>query len=267
MGPEEGVVAVVLAGGAASDRLAAEFGVAAKALVPLAGQPLAAYVLRALQDSGVVDHVVYVGPTDAGLEGLYDRTVSSGDSLLGSLSAGLKAALNGKRAAGPLLLVTADLPWVTGEVIARFVGGALKAEQAGEKAALVYPVISELASREQFPDQRRTYARLREGRFTGGNAVLIDPEVVPALLPLIDRVYRARKNPLALASIVGIDVLVAVLLGRANLPGLERRVAKLLGAPVRALVTDDAALAADIDEPSQLPSSPPTDVARPLAGG
>ncbi len=267
MTPKAGVVAVVLAGGAASDRLAVAFGVAAKALVPLGGQPLASYVLTALQDSGVVDQTIYVGPTATALTGLYDRAVASGDSMFASLAAGLKEAAAGEHPARPVLLVTADLPWVTGEMIARFVTAALEAKQAGEKAALVYPVVNETVASEQFPGQRRTYARLREGRFTGGNVVLIDPKVVPTLLPLVDRLYRARKNPLALAGIVGLDVLLALLLGRADLPGLERRVAKLLAAPVRALVSNDAALATDIDEPSQLPSDPAAAPARPFAGG
>lgn len=267
MSPQVGVVAVVLAGGAASDRLAASFGVAAKALVPLGGQPLAAYILRALRESGVVEEIIYVGPTDKALTGLYDRAVTAGDSLLASLTAGLETAATGAHPARPVLLVTADLPWVTGEMITRFVTGSLAAEQAGEKAALVYPVVNEKVASKQFPGQKRTYARLREGRFTGGNVVLIDPKVLPTLLPLVDRLFRVRKNPLALANIVGLDVLLALLVGRADLPGLERRVAKLLSAPVRALVSTDAALATDIDEPSQLPSDPAADLARPLAGG
>lgn len=267
MSNEVGVVAVVLAGGPTSDRLAAEFGVAAKALVPLGDRPLAAYVLHALRNSSVVERIVYVGPTDTALDGLYDSAVPAGDSLLVSLNAGLKAATAGAREADPILLITADLPWVTGEVIERFVTAALNAEQAGERAQLVYPVVRDDIAQAQFPTQRRTYARLREGRFTGGNAVLIEPAVVPALLPLIDRIYRVRKNPLALASVVGIDVLLALLIGRATLTGLERRVAHLLGAPVRALQTEDASLATDIDEPSQLPKSLPADLAQPLVGG
>lgn len=266
MSPEEGVVAVVLAGGAASDRVAATAGVATKALVPFGGRPLASYVLTALQNSGVVDDVVYVGPTNSALDGLYDRTVASGDSLYASFSAGLNAALTGPPPAGNVLLITADLPWVTGRIIRRFVAAALKAEQAGERAALVYPVVTKESAQAQFPDQKRTYARLREGSFTGGNAVLIDPKAVPKLLPLINRVYGARKNPLALAGIVGIDVLIALLLGRATLPGLETRVAKLLSTPVRALVSDDAALASDVDEPSQLLAGPSAALAHPLSG-
>lgn len=250
----EGVVAVVLAGGDAGDRLAADAGVEAKALLPLGDRPLGAYVLEALRASGVISKVFYVGPTNGRLAGLYDVALPGGARMVDSLSLGLGAALT--EAAGErLLLLGADIPWVTGEMIERFVRGAAAATTPQGPASLVYPVVTEAAARSQFPHQERTYARLRNGRFTGGNLVLLRREVVPRLLPQIDRVFRARKNPFALAGIVGVDVLLALALGRADIARLERRVGEILGAPVRALVTEDAALAADVDTPAQLPGT------------
>lgn len=263
----EGVVAVVLAGGDPGDRLASEAGVAAKALLPLGDRPLGAYVLQALRDSGVVGEIVYVGPTDVRLAGLYDVELPGGARLVDSLALGLGAAL---ATPGPedVLLLGADIPWVTGEAVARFVTAAQAATTDRGPAALVYPVVTEADARAQFPHQRRTYARLRDGRYTGGNLVLLRRSLVPALLPQIDRVFRARKNPCALAGIVGLDVLAALALGYADIPRLERRVGELLGAPVRALVTHDAALAADVDSPAHLPGTLASDLpSRPGAGG
>ncbi len=248
------VVAVVLAGGDAGDRLATEAGVEAKALLPLGHEPLGAYVLRALRESNVVSHIVYVGPTNSHLAGLYDVQVPGGQRLVDSLGMGLGAAL-ALPGSGPLLLLGADIPWVTGPMIARFVATAAAAEGPEGPAQLVYPVVREADAAAQFPDQKRTYASLRGGRFTGGNLVYMHRSLAPRLLPQIDRVFRARKNPFALAGIIGVDVLAALLLGVADIARLERRVGRLLGAPVRALITADAALAADVDKPSQLPGT------------
>ncbi len=249
----EPVVAVVLAGGDPGDRLAVDAGVAAKALVPLGSEPLGSYVLRALKASPAVSRIVYVGPTNSRLNGLYDVQVASGLRMVDSLALGLGAALS-LNASGSVLLLGADIPWVTGAMVTRFVGAAAAATADGA-AQLVYPVVPESAASEQFPEQKRTYAKLKEGKFTGGNLVLMHTALVPKLLPQIDRVFRARKNPFALAGIIGLDVLVRLVLGRADIRSLERRVGTILGAPVRALVTTDAALAADVDSPGQLPGT------------
>lgn len=263
------VVAVVLAGGDPADRLAVDAGVAAKALVPLGSEPLGSYVLRALRNSPAVSKIVYVGPTNSSLNGLYDVQVPSGQRMVDSLAIGLGAALS-QCDNGYVLMLGADVPWVTGDMITRFVANASNTKAAdlpgatghthgadiGEgRAQLVYPIVTEAAAKDQFPEQKRTYARLKDGKFTGGNLVLMHTEVVPKLLPQIDRVFRARKNPFALAGIFGLDVLFRLVLGTADIASLERRVGSILGAPVRALITTDAALAADVDSPGQLPGT------------
>lgn len=245
--PTTAITAVVLGGGEPSDRMARDAGVAAKALVPLAGKPMGAYVLEALRGCPEVERIVYVGPVNVRLRGLYDVAVPAGLRLVDSLALGVGAAL-AYAPARRLLVLTADIPWVTAAGLSAYLRAAPDAE-------LVYPAVTEAAASAQFPHQQRTYARLREGRLTGGNAVLLAAAAVPKLLPFLDRAFRARKNPLALASLFGFDVLLAVLLGRATVGQLERRVERLSGIEARALVTDDAALAADVDRPSHLPGA------------
>lgn len=249
-------VAIVLAGGGSSDRLARTLGVPSKALVPLGGRALGEYVLSALRDSGVVDRIVFVGETHGQFEGLYDVNVPAGNRLVDSLALGLGAALAEPDAADDVLLVTADIPWLTGAAVARFVGAAGELLGAdGRKAQVVYPVVSEADATAQFPQHKRTYAKLADGRFTGGNIVMLRHDVVPALLPFIDRLFRGRKNPFALANIVGLGTLVQLLTGRARIARLEARISALLAAPARALPTSDAGVAADVDDPAHLPGT------------
>lgn len=240
----EGVVAVVLGGGGPGDRLAAATGAPSKALVPFGGRPLATYVLEALRDSGVVSHVVFVGDDDERLARAADRTVPPGVRMVDSLALGLGAGLAASDGE-PLLVVGADVPWWTSDGVRAFVADAPDAD-------LVYPVVRAEDAERAFPSQRRTYVRCADGRFTGGNAVLVRPTAVPLLLPWIDRAYAARKRPWQLAGIVGARTLAGLATGRIRLAEVEARVRALTGIDARVHVTDDAAIAADVDRPEHL---------------
>ncbi len=253
--PESGgtIVAVVLAGGGSGDRLARAAGAPSKALVPFGGRPLGEYVLAALRGSGSVGRTVLVGEPQGHFVGLYDASVPPGARLVDSLALGLGAALAQPGAGDDVLVVTADIPWLTPAAVDRFVAAARElVGPDGGPAQLVYPVVEEADASGQFPDQHRTYAGLRDGRFTGGNLVLVRRGVVPTLLPLIDRVFASRKNPFALARLVGIGTLLRFVTGRARIAQLEARVSGMLGAAARALPTSDACVAADVDDPSHL---------------
>ena len=240
--PKSKIVAVVLGGGG-KDVLAQHAQVSAKALVPLHGKPMGAYVLEALNESKV-DKTVYVGPL-TGLEPTLNGavTVPAGQRMTDSLALGLGAALTQKPAS--ILVVTADIPWISGASLDNFIDTAPQVD-------LVYPAIPQSATEAQFAGQKRTYAKVKEGSFTGGNLILITPAAVPSLLSFMDRLYAGRKNPFALAAVFGWDVVLKLLTGRAEIAQLETRASKLLGVEARAFITEDASLGADIDKPEHL---------------
>lgn len=238
------VTAVVLAGGDPNDRLARQAGVDSKAMVPIGDRPMVSYVVEALQNSSAVSQLVYVGPGAERLDSGRLHAVPAGKGYADSLALGMGAALALDPCA-PILVVTADVPWLSAEAVDRFI-------QAVGSADLGYPVVPEQDAIAAFPSQRRTFARLKQGRFTGGNLMLLRPNLVGSLLDLIDNVYRTRKNPFALAAIVGPGTLLSLLLGRADLCRLERLASLRLGGVARVVVSKDACLAADVDRPDQL---------------
>jgi len=263
MEPATPLVAVVLAGGDRDDRLAATVGATSKALVPLRDVPMGAYVANALRRSGVVDRIIWVGETDGLIRRLVDVELPGGQRMVDSLSLGLGAALGWavgvqRRQGAPedggsgpeprLLVVSADLPWWDAEGVEAFVTHAPAVD-------LVYPVVREADALARFPDQPRTYARLRDGRFTGGNALLLSTRAVTRLLPLVDAAFHARKRPWALAQLVGFGTLLTLLTGTARISAIEARVEKLLGMTARAFITSDATIAADVDDPAHLPAT------------
>ncbi|GIW32056.1 MAG: acylneuraminate cytidylyltransferase [Meiothermus sp.] len=227
----------MLAGGNAGDPLAQKFGVASKTLVPYRGRPLVEYTLEALVQAGL--EVILVGPSRP-LNPPPQRALPDQGSLLANLEAGINAAQGSK-----VLVATGDMPFLRGEAV-RWV--LENAPQAG----FVYTIVARPTIEQRFPGMRRTYARVREGYFTGGNLVIIDRKLFFTALPLLKQALELRKKPLALARMIGLGTLVKVLLGQADIAGLEARVSRIIGVPARALVTPYPEVGIDIDKEEDL---------------
>ncbi|MBZ9713870.1 nucleotidyltransferase family protein [Deinococcus multiflagellatus] len=238
--------AVVLGGGDPGDPFAAAHGVKVKPLIPVAGLTMAERVLRALRGSGQVARVAYVGPTTPALDPWIDERVTDHGTLLSNLEAGVEAL----RAAGlqpgeRVLVVTADIPLLSAEQVRDVL-------RAAPDAALVYPVVRREACEAAFPGVKRTYARLKDGVFTGGNLFLLDPALIGQFLPRLREVLAARKAPLRLAALIGPGILLRLITGRLSVAALEAKVSALLGVTARALVTPHAAVGTDVDKDSDL---------------
>lgn len=120
--------ALVLAGDrGAADPVAAHLGVPCKALAPLAGRPLLAWVLDALDTSGCIESVLLVGPRAQHLAQApwLAQRVQSGavrwqepaDGAAASAVAGLAAL-----PPGPVLVTTADHGLLDADTVRAFVG-------------------------------------------------------------------------------------------------------------------------------------------------
>lgn len=239
--------AVVLGGGDPGDPFAAAHGVKVKPLIPVQGQPMALYVLRALRGSGRVARIAYVGPTTPAIDDLIDLRVTDRGTLLGNLEAGVDTlSAAGLHEQERVLVVTADIPMLTADMV----GDVLDA--APRDAGLVYPVVRRESCEAAYPGVKRTYAKLRGGTFTGGNLFILDPTLIKQFLPRLREVLAARKAPMKLAGIIGFSVLVKLLTGRLTVPELEEKISSILGVKARALITPHAAIGTDMDKDADL---------------
>lgn len=219
--------AIVLAGGKEA------WAQGPKALYPYQGRPLAEWVLSALKGAGL--RVVYVGE-DRGLSVRPDLVLPDAGGILENLASALP------HTQGRVLVSSADLPHLTQEAVEYILSH-------DPQAALVYTIVPKEAVEAQFPGSRRTYARLKEGVFTGGNLLILEGPLFERALPLAQRVVALRKNPLALARLVGLDILFLYLLGRLSLRHLEARAERILGLTARALVVPYPEVGVDLDRP------------------
>ena len=208
-----------------------------KTLVPYQGRPVVEYTLGALHQCGL--GIILVGPEVSLNPPPFKRLPDRG-SMLDNLEAAL--ALAGSQT---VLVATGDMPFLKPESVRWILD---QAPQAG----LVYTAIPKEAVEKRFAGMRRTYARTREGQFTGGNIVLLDKTLFAQALPIIRKAIALRKQPLALAGLIGWGVLFKTLLGQITIPELEARISKLLGMNARALITPYAEVGVDLDREEDL---------------
>ena len=111
-----------------------------------------------------------------------------------------------------------------------------------------WSIIPKDSCERRFPEGRRTYVRLRDGTFTGGNGVVLTRQFVAMRGELIGRLYAARKNPVKLAALLGIGILFGLVTGRLRLAQLEARASRLVGGRVAAVISTYPELGFDVDK-------------------
>lgn len=244
------VNAVVLAGRANTRTFQNVSTAASEALIPVAGRPMLEWVLAALLAVPAVGGCAVVGPPDhlawpvRSAFGTRVEVVPSGPDLLDNVLRGVRHfAADGR----PLLVSTSDLPLLEPAGVAAFIEAALALG-----ADFCYPIIPRDAMEAAYPGVRRTYARVRDGTFTGGNLVLLNPAVAEAVARRAQAFIAARKSPFRLAMLLGPGFLVRLGLGRLTVADLEQKVSSLFGMTARALVTRHASIGMDVDKLSHL---------------
>lgn len=246
----ERVDAVILAGGSGIEE-----GNPAKSMLPLGSRLMVDYVVDALKNCQSVENIVLVGPEE--LKSYYGPETRCllalpGATLLESFMSGVDAL----ETSSPWILVcTGDIPFLTTEAVDDYLAQCQK-----QDVDFYYPIIRKETAERRFPGVRRTYASLREGSFTGGNLLLIRREIIQRCLSTAEEFVRLRKNPAALARLVGFGMLWKYFLGQLTIAEAERRVSHLLGVRGTAVISGYPEIGVDVDKPSDL------ELARQLVG-
>ena len=215
--------AVVLAGGPADAVAALEPGAPNKAFVKIAGVPLVERTIAGLRASSRIDRIVAVAPASAAAHSaLATASEVRGDGP--RMIASLRAGLLGFTEDTPVLVAAADLPVLDARAVDEFVDAAL-----ARGLDVAYACLERRYHDAEFPQFPHTWARMRDGQYCGGGLVVLRPRVVPRLATLLDRLGSARKSPLRLASLFGLDVALRFVLGRLSIEEAETRASRMLG--------------------------------------
>lgn len=237
------VDAIVLAGGVDRGEIAAHTGVVHRPLLEVGGRPMVQTTLAALRGAASIGRVALVAPDAvqaAVPDDAVDVRVRAGETFLDNVLVGVQAMSTG---GGYLLLLTGDLPLITAEAINDMCNQSL-----ASKADVCYPIVPKDSCERRFPGARRTYVRIREGTFTGGNGVVLTRDFATRRQELIARLYAARKNPLKLAAMFGLGFIIGLLTGRLTLRQLEERAGTIISGRACAIISTYPELGFDVDK-------------------
>lgn len=219
-----------------------------KAMLDVAGKPMAQWVLDALGGSSRVDRVVLVGlEPDCGLTCTKPlKFVPNQGAMLANIQFGLNTILDLNPGAEYVLAASSDIPAITASMVDWTVDTTMQTVHD-----LYYLIVERSVMETRFPGSRRSYVRLKEGEFCGGDMNVIRTQLAGDQR-LWERIVAARKNALKQAALVGLDVFLLVMIHQLAIQGAERRIGRSLGLKGRAIPTPYAEIAMDIDKPHQL---------------
>lgn len=240
------VDAIILAGGENNKRFSRYCQEKYPAMIEIHGRPMVCYVADALQKSANVRKIYVAGPAKR-LAGCplpsSAEIVEGGSGIMQTITLAMEALGHQEKT----LVATADIPLLTSLAVDDFLGLC-----AQRQADLYYPVIAKEVYEKRFPESRRTYVRLRNGVFTGGNLFLADPKIVSKCAQVAEGIILNRKNPFKLCCMLGWKFVLKFVSGQLGMKETEERASEMLGIKGAVFESLHPELGIDVDKPDDL---------------
>jgi len=243
--------AIITAGGVPKedDALYDLIGDGHKVLVEIAGKTILQWVLDAVSQSRSIEKVVIVGMSDK--SNIHCRQpiifVESHGSLLENIESGINRVLEIDPHTQKNLLISGDLPGINGDMIDWMADIVARSDYEFH-----YPLIERSLMERVFPGAKRTYIRMQEGEFCGGDLMGISASMLKTDQLQGIKLVESRKNPLKQAWILGLDMCFRLATGRLSLDRDVPIICKRLGITGKAIISPYAEIAMDIDKPQHL---------------
>jgi molybdopterin-guanine dinucleotide biosynthesis protein A len=234
--------ALILAGKQNTNRLEINNELNNKALLLINEIPMIEYVVNALIEAKEIQNIVVVGPEyDLApfIEKKVNKILDATDSIIKNIEIGLDYFKDDYK----LLVLTSDIPLITGEIIDRFIK---KCEQY--EALFYYPFITRETILQKYPQTIRSYAVLKEGVLCGGNIAIFARPLFEKNRDLLNELYQKRKDVKKYASLLGIKFIVKYLLKTLSIKEIEERAEEIVGYPVKSILIEDPEVMIDLDK-------------------
>lgn len=239
--------ALILAGGESSPELFAATNCRDRALIPIADAPMIAHVIQALRAVSTIEHIAVVG-SEAVLAAVKAEdiiAVAAHARLVENMAAGVEMLRNKGVLSEQLLACSCDIPLASAATFEELLNGARDLE-------LAYPIVTRTVCESRFPGGTRTYAKLKDGEFTGGNAFVLPSRILDEIVTLTGAAYNARKNPAGLAKMLGATLMWKFATKKLTIGDVEQRASAVLKCRAGAVEMKDATIAFDVDKISDL---------------
>ncbi len=238
--------AIVLGGAENSKTMKKMAGSRYEAQIEITGLPMINFVLDVLEKMESIEKIIVVTPDEvaAGIKGKKIwKVLPPGANMVESLNKALAFCPRGEQ----VLILTSDIPLITAEALGDFLQKCRE-----RKADIYYSLVPREIIEGKYQGVKRTYVRLKEGTYTGGNVVMLDPKVVLEHGDSIRQAVALRKHPLKLCRLLGIKFFLKFLAGRLTVPEVERRVEEILKIKGAGIVSLYPEIGIDVDKPSDL---------------
>lgn len=220
----------------------------AKAMLDIAGKPMIQWVIDALEMAKNVERVVIVGlAADQHLNGkkITAHIPTAGD-MLENIRNGVKEVAKVNPTAKHTLLVSSDIPGITGDSVDWAIEAAMQTDDD-----VYYNVITRKVMESSYPASKRSYTRLRDVEVCGGDLNVIRAMTVSKNEKMWKSIIAARKNVFKQAALIGYDTLILLLLRAITLEQAVSMVKKRLKITGRAIICPYADIGMDVDKPHQ----------------
>jgi CTP:molybdopterin cytidylyltransferase MocA len=230
------MIAAITAGGRVDGALAAAIGTDVKALAPLGGERLVDRSIAAARAAGAA-RVVVIGGAEirAHCEGRVEKIVSEAAEGRENLRLAIEAA-----GGEPLLFLTSDLPFVTGDAAHAFVERARGSD-------LALPLATEEDYLRAYPGAPPHITRVGNERVANGSVIYFGPGVGSAVLDISQRLFDARKSLMRMATLLGPALLLRFVAKRLAIEHIENRAQRVFGINARAVRNASPNLCFDVD--------------------
>lgn len=235
--------AIVLAGEKKSNK---ENTLENKALIKIKNKYMLEYVLDALHNVKTIEKIAVVGAKEKLQEVLghkIDYIIEGTDSIVDNVIKALELFPGEKE----MLVLTCDIPMITVEAIEHFM---LESKESG--ADICYSIVNKKLNDERYPEVKRTYVKLKEGQFTGGNAFYLNPEIKDKVKDFFEKVLENRKSPTKMAGILGFGFLLRLALGILTIKAIKKKVNKLLDINAAVVISPFPEIGNDVDKISDI---------------
>ncbi len=220
-------------------------GIEKKALIPIAGKPMIGWVIDALRDSGVVNHIAIVGlkPDDLDYDDDMLHFADSTGNLVDNVFTGLYKIQEYNPTPHKLLIMSSDIPLITAEIVKGFVD-----ECAPHDREFYYSVVKQETMETRFPHSNRTFVPFKDGRFSGGDAFMVDAVAVKGNIKLAKELTGSRKNYFRQARMIGFGFIFKFLLRQLTVEQAGIEAGKRGNLDGKVIITKYAELGMDVDK-------------------
>ena len=220
-----------------------------KALLDIAGKPMVQWVLDALSDAVKVNRVVIIGLTAKISLQCSKPTcyLQSEGHMLANIIAGVNKVIEINPQAEYALVVSADIPGITGEMVDWLV------KQTEEtRADVYYGVIPRKIMEKRYPDSRRTWTHLKDMDVCGADINVVHVSMATEHLDTWEALIGNRKSAFKQAAVIGYGTLLQLLFRRISIADALRRIHERIGIQAKDIIWPWAEAGMDVDKPNQL---------------